>query len=164
VTYQTDLFLEKNRDYIIAEHQNLLSSSKCSFISCLFASQQDDPSKSSYKFSSVASRFKVSLAHYCLLLLDPNSFVPNVYWIFMTLFTVLRSSVFVLLTLVLHICIWPFCNNKRKQEIKSCVYFKIQYFMCICLNSCSVPVCVHGCVCVCLSGCLCALGNSGLKV
>ncbi|KAL6642959.1 hypothetical protein ACP70R_021140 [Stipagrostis hirtigluma subsp. patula] len=61
VTYQTDLFLEKNRDYIIAEHQNLLSSSKCSFISGLFASQQDDPSKSSYKFSSVASRFKQQL-------------------------------------------------------------------------------------------------------
>ncbi|KAF8723303.1 hypothetical protein HU200_021824 [Digitaria exilis] len=61
VTYQTDLFLEKNRDYVIAEHQNLLSSSKCSFISGLFASQQDDPSKSSYKFSSVASRFKQQL-------------------------------------------------------------------------------------------------------
>ncbi|KAG2549285.1 hypothetical protein PVAP13_9KG264400 [Panicum virgatum] len=71
VTYQTDLFLEKNRDYVIAEHQNLLSSSKCSFISGLFASHQDDPSKSSYKFSSVASRFKgvleairISLAGY----------------------------------------------------------------------------------------------------
>ncbi|XP_039829224.1 protein OPAQUE1-like isoform X2 [Panicum virgatum] len=61
VTYQTDLFLEKNRDYVIAEHQNLLSSSKCSFISGLFASHQDDPSKSSYKFSSVASRFKQQL-------------------------------------------------------------------------------------------------------
>ncbi|XP_021321162.1 protein OPAQUE1 isoform X3 [Sorghum bicolor] len=61
VTYQTDLFLEKNRDYVIAEHQNLLSSSKCSFISGLFASQQDDPLKSSYKFSSVASRFKQQL-------------------------------------------------------------------------------------------------------
>ncbi|XP_066375076.1 protein OPAQUE1-like isoform X4 [Miscanthus floridulus] len=71
VTYQTDLFLEKNRDYVIAEHQNLLSSSKCSFISGLFASHQDDPLKSSYKFSSVASRFKgvleairISLAGY----------------------------------------------------------------------------------------------------
>ncbi|GJM84472.1 hypothetical protein PR202_ga00145 [Eleusine coracana subsp. coracana] len=71
VTYQTELFLEKNRDYIIAEHQNLLSSSKCSFISCLFPSQQNDPLKSSYKFSSVASRFKgvleairISLAGY----------------------------------------------------------------------------------------------------
>ncbi|TKV93854.1 hypothetical protein SEVIR_9G256700v4 [Setaria viridis] len=61
VIYQTDLFLEKNRDYVIAEHQNLLSSSKCSFISGLFASHQDDPSKSSYKFSSVASRFKQQL-------------------------------------------------------------------------------------------------------
>ncbi|CAD6205072.1 unnamed protein product [Miscanthus lutarioriparius] len=61
VTYQTDLFLEKNRDYVIAEHQNLLSSSKCSFISGLFVSHQDDPLKSSYKFSSVASRFKQQL-------------------------------------------------------------------------------------------------------
>ncbi|KAF0892731.1 hypothetical protein E2562_017698 [Oryza meyeriana var. granulata] len=61
VTYQTELFLEKNRDYVNLEHQNLLCSSKCSFLSGLFASQQDDPSKSSYKFSSVASRFKQQL-------------------------------------------------------------------------------------------------------
>ncbi|XP_040384389.1 protein OPAQUE1 isoform X3 [Oryza brachyantha] len=61
VIYQTELFLEKNRDYVNLEHQNLLCSSKCSFLSGLFASQQDDPSKSSYKFSSVASRFKQQL-------------------------------------------------------------------------------------------------------
>ncbi|XP_071684839.1 protein OPAQUE1 isoform X12 [Lolium perenne] len=61
VLYQTDLFLDKNRDYVIGEHQNLLCSSKCSFISGLFAWHQDDPSKSSYKFSSVASRFKQQL-------------------------------------------------------------------------------------------------------
>uniref|UniRef100_A0A0D9XJC5 Myosin motor domain-containing protein n=1 Tax=Leersia perrieri TaxID=77586 RepID=A0A0D9XJC5_9ORYZ len=61
VIYQTELFLEKNRDYVNLEHQNLLCSSKCSFLSGLFSSQQDDPSKSSYKFSSVASRFKQQL-------------------------------------------------------------------------------------------------------
>ncbi|KAK4344705.1 hypothetical protein RND71_034881 [Anisodus tanguticus] len=31
VTYQTELFLEKNKDYVIAEHQALLNASKCSF-------------------------------------------------------------------------------------------------------------------------------------
>ncbi|KAK2986359.1 hypothetical protein RJ640_026623 [Escallonia rubra] len=31
VTYQTELFLDKNKDYVIAEHQALLSASKCSF-------------------------------------------------------------------------------------------------------------------------------------
>uniref|UniRef100_A0A0E0BA33 Myosin motor domain-containing protein n=1 Tax=Oryza glumipatula TaxID=40148 RepID=A0A0E0BA33_9ORYZ len=61
VIYQTELFLEKNRDYVNLEHQNLLCSSKCSFLSGLFALQQDDPSKSSYKFSSIASRFKQQL-------------------------------------------------------------------------------------------------------
>uniref|UniRef100_A0A0E0QYN5 Myosin motor domain-containing protein n=1 Tax=Oryza rufipogon TaxID=4529 RepID=A0A0E0QYN5_ORYRU len=61
VIYQTELFLEKNRDYVNLEHQNLLCSSKCSFLSRLFALQQDDPSKSSYKFSSIASRFKQQL-------------------------------------------------------------------------------------------------------
>nr|CAD1838020.1 unnamed protein product [Ananas comosus var. bracteatus] len=70
VTYQTDSFLEKNRDYVVVEHCGLLSSSRCSFISGLFDSQPED-SRSSYKFSSVASRFKgvleavrISLAGY----------------------------------------------------------------------------------------------------
>lgn len=59
VTYQTDSFLDKNRDYVIVEHCNLLSSSKCPFVSGLFASLPDESSRSSYKFSSVSSRFKV---------------------------------------------------------------------------------------------------------
>ncbi|KAG2320267.1 hypothetical protein Bca52824_013480 [Brassica carinata] len=31
VTYQTELFLDKNKDYVVGEHQALLSSSDCSF-------------------------------------------------------------------------------------------------------------------------------------
>ncbi|CAA6664655.1 unnamed protein product [Spirodela intermedia] len=60
VSYQTEAFLEKNRDYVVIEHRNLLSSSQCTFISALFPRLQDD-SRSSYKFSSVASRFKQQL-------------------------------------------------------------------------------------------------------
>lgn len=59
VTYQTDTFLDKNRDYIVVEHCNLLSSSKCPFVAGLFPSLAEESSRSSYKFSSVASRFKV---------------------------------------------------------------------------------------------------------
>jgi len=61
VTYQTDLFLEKNRDYNIVEHHSLMSSSKCPFIAGLFPPSREDTSKSSYKFSSVATRFKQQL-------------------------------------------------------------------------------------------------------
>ncbi|ONK66111.1 uncharacterized protein A4U43_C06F4260 [Asparagus officinalis] len=61
VTYQSDSFLDKNRDYVIIEHCNLLSSSKCCFISGLFALLPEESSRSSYKFSSVASRFKQQL-------------------------------------------------------------------------------------------------------
>ncbi|TVU28761.1 hypothetical protein EJB05_20294 [Eragrostis curvula] len=61
VTYQTDSFLEKNRDYIVAEHCNLLSSSRCPFVSGLFTSLPEESIRSSYKFSSVASRFKQQL-------------------------------------------------------------------------------------------------------
>ncbi|RZC68060.1 hypothetical protein C5167_031318 [Papaver somniferum] len=61
VTYQTDIFLDKNRDYVVVEHCNLLSASKCSFLAGLFPSESDASSKSSYKFSSVASRFKQQL-------------------------------------------------------------------------------------------------------
>ncbi|XP_019705642.1 myosin-6 isoform X2 [Elaeis guineensis] len=60
VTYQTQLFLDKNKDYVVAEHQSLLSASKCPFVSGLFPPLSDDSSKSS-KFSSIGSRFKQQL-------------------------------------------------------------------------------------------------------
>lgn len=59
VTYHTDSFLDKNRDYIVVEHCNLLTSSRCSFVSGLFPLLPEESSRSSYKFSSVATRFKV---------------------------------------------------------------------------------------------------------
>eukprot|EP01018_Ginkgo_biloba_P007926 Gb_22496 [translate_table: standard] len=61
VTYQTHLFLEKNRDYVVVEHHSLLSSSRCPFIAGLFPPLTEDSSKSSYKFSSIATRFKQQL-------------------------------------------------------------------------------------------------------
>lgn len=61
VTYKTDSFLDKNRDYVVLEHCNLLSSSRCSFIAGLFPLLPEESSRSSYKFSSVASRFKQQL-------------------------------------------------------------------------------------------------------
>ncbi|PON39635.1 GPCR kinase [Trema orientale] len=61
VTYHTDTFLDKNRDYVVVEHCNLLSSSKCPLIAGLFPSLPEESSRSSYKFSSVASRFKHQL-------------------------------------------------------------------------------------------------------
>ncbi|XP_030951150.1 myosin-15 isoform X1 [Quercus lobata] len=61
VTYHTDTFLDKNRDYVVLEHCNLLSSSKCSFVAGLFPLPPEESSRSSYKFSSVASRFKQQL-------------------------------------------------------------------------------------------------------
>ncbi|KAL2488045.1 Myosin-6 [Forsythia ovata] len=60
VTYQTELFLDKNKDYVIAEHQALLSASKCSFASGLFPPSTEESSKQS-KFSSIGSRFKQQL-------------------------------------------------------------------------------------------------------
>lgn len=58
VTYQTELFLDKNKDYVVAEHQALLNASMCSFVSGLFPPLAEDSSKTS-KFSSIGSRFKV---------------------------------------------------------------------------------------------------------
>ncbi|KAK8521766.1 hypothetical protein V6N13_021842 [Hibiscus sabdariffa] len=60
VTYQTELFLDKNKDYVVAEHQALLTASKCSFVSGLFPPSAQESSKSS-KFSSIGSRFKQQL-------------------------------------------------------------------------------------------------------
>ncbi|KAL8501897.1 hypothetical protein ACS0TY_021134 [Phlomoides rotata] len=61
VNYQTETFIDKNRDYVVVEHCNLLSSSRCPFISGLFPPLPEESSRSSYKFSSVASRFKQQL-------------------------------------------------------------------------------------------------------
>ncbi|KAL8040274.1 hypothetical protein ABFX02_10G087500 [Erythranthe guttata] len=60
VTYLADLFLDKNKDYVVAEHQDLLTASKCSFVASLFPALPEDSSKSS-KFSSIGSRFKLQL-------------------------------------------------------------------------------------------------------
>ncbi|RAL52847.1 hypothetical protein DM860_007615 [Cuscuta australis] len=61
VTYKTESFIDKNRDYIVVEHRHLLCSSKCSFVAGLFPPLGEESSRSSYKFSSVASRFKQQL-------------------------------------------------------------------------------------------------------
>ncbi|KAF1878634.1 hypothetical protein Lal_00047305 [Lupinus albus] len=60
VTYQSDQFLDKNKDYVVPEHQDLLGVSKCSFVAGLFPPLPEESSKSS-KFSSIGSRFKLQL-------------------------------------------------------------------------------------------------------
>ncbi|XP_066367681.1 myosin-6-like isoform X1 [Miscanthus floridulus] len=59
VTYQTDLFLDKNIDYAVNEHQVLLNASKCSFVSSLFPPCEE--STKSTKFTSIGSSFKQQL-------------------------------------------------------------------------------------------------------
>ncbi|OVA16401.1 IQ motif [Macleaya cordata] len=60
VTYQADYFLDKNKDYVVAEHQALLNASKCFFVANLFPPLPEESSKQS-KFSSIGTRFKQQL-------------------------------------------------------------------------------------------------------
>ncbi|GAB2298327.1 hypothetical protein Dimus_032396 [Dionaea muscipula] len=60
VLYQSDQFLDKNKDYVVPEHQDLLGASKCSFVAGLFPPIPEETTKSS-KFSSIGSRFKLQL-------------------------------------------------------------------------------------------------------
>ncbi|KAG0458351.1 hypothetical protein HPP92_023508 [Vanilla planifolia] len=60
VIYQADLFLDKNKDYVVAEHQALLNSSACPFVANLFPPLPEETSKQS-KFSSIGTRFKQQL-------------------------------------------------------------------------------------------------------
>nr|KAJ0228604.1 hypothetical protein LSAT_V11C100029560 [Lactuca sativa] len=89
VTYQTDFFLDKNKDYVVAEHQALLSASKCSFVSGLFPPLPEDSSKAS-KFISIGSRFKQQLQalletlshtepHYVRCVKPNNVLKPNIF-------------------------------------------------------------------------------------
>ncbi|KAK6136097.1 hypothetical protein DH2020_030202 [Rehmannia glutinosa] len=58
VQYQSDQFLDKNKDYVVPEYQDLLGASKCPFVAGLFPPIAEETTKSS-KFSSIGSRFKV---------------------------------------------------------------------------------------------------------
>lgn len=69
VTYQADLFLDKNKDYVVAEHQVLLTASKCTFVAGLFPPLPEESSKSS-KFSSIGSRFKVNSSYSSSILVN----------------------------------------------------------------------------------------------
>ncbi|XP_019445659.1 PREDICTED: myosin-12-like isoform X1 [Lupinus angustifolius] len=60
VTYQADYFLDKNKDYVVAEHQALLWASKCNFVANLFPPLPEETSKQS-KFSSIGAQFKQQL-------------------------------------------------------------------------------------------------------
>lgn len=60
VIYQADQFLDKNKDYVVAEHQALLDSSRCTFVANLFPPLPEESSKQS-KFSSIGTRFKQQL-------------------------------------------------------------------------------------------------------
>ncbi|KAG6783833.1 hypothetical protein POTOM_009509 [Populus tomentosa] len=60
VQYQSGQFLDKNKYYVVAEHQDLLSASKCSFIAGLFPPLSEESAKPS-KFSSICYRFKIQL-------------------------------------------------------------------------------------------------------
>ncbi|GAB4855374.1 hypothetical protein Ancab_023997 [Ancistrocladus abbreviatus] len=64
VQYQSDQFLDKNKDYMVPEHQDLLTASKCSFVAGLFPPVHEETTKSSSKsskFSSIGSRFRLQL-------------------------------------------------------------------------------------------------------
>ncbi|KAL3611086.1 hypothetical protein D5086_002106 [Populus alba] len=60
VTYQADQFLDKNKDYVVAEHLALLDASRCPFVANLFPPLPEETSKQS-KFSSIGTRFKQQL-------------------------------------------------------------------------------------------------------
>ena len=95
VTYRTENFLVKNKDFIVAEHEALLASSSQDFVRALFPTDDAPEANgngravtpgggSSYKFSSVGSRFKRQLAELMVTLhsmephyircIKPNSF------------------------------------------------------------------------------------------
>lgn len=70
VTYQTEFFLDKNKDYVVPEHQATLTASRCHFVSGLFPPLPEESSKQT-KFSSIGARFKV----YFLLSFDQPVFI-----------------------------------------------------------------------------------------
>ncbi|XP_051120812.1 myosin-9 isoform X3 [Andrographis paniculata] len=93
VQYQSDQFMEKNKDYVVPEHQDLLTASQCPFVSALFPPITEEATKSSNKcskFSSIASRFRLQLhqlmetlnstePHYIRCVKPNNQFKPGLF-------------------------------------------------------------------------------------
>lgn len=77
VQYQSDQFLDKNKDYVVPEHRDLLTASKCSFVAGLFPPVSEEAGKSS-KFSSISSRFRV---HSILVLMSIELSKKEYYYI-----------------------------------------------------------------------------------
>ncbi|XP_076946182.1 myosin-9-like, partial [Bidens hawaiensis] len=89
VQYQSEQFLDKNKDYVVPEHQDLLGNSKCSFVAGLFPTVAEESSKSA-KFSSIGSRFKLQLQqlmetlnatepHYVRCVKPNNKLKPSIF-------------------------------------------------------------------------------------
>ncbi|XVF80928.1 hypothetical protein PTKIN_Ptkin15bG0114700 [Pterospermum kingtungense] len=89
VQYLADQFLDKNKDYVVPEHQDLLGASRCSFIAGLFPQLSEESAKSG-KFSSIASRFKLQLQqlmdilnstepHYIRCIKPNNKLQPEIF-------------------------------------------------------------------------------------
>ena len=66
VTYESDYFIEKNKDFVIAEHQSLLAASDLELLVGIFEvkpdPKADNRGKSAMKFSSIGAGFKGQLA------------------------------------------------------------------------------------------------------
>eukprot|EP01018_Ginkgo_biloba_P001646 Gb_33082 [translate_table: standard] len=58
VTYQADLFLDKNKDYVVADHQSLLGDSKCSFVAGLFPRLANSLKSSKFKNLDVLQQLR----------------------------------------------------------------------------------------------------------
>ncbi|KAK6150259.1 hypothetical protein DH2020_017784 [Rehmannia glutinosa] len=93
VQYQSNQFLDKNKDYVVPEHQDLLTASKCPFVAALFPPLPEEMTKASNKsskFSSIGSRFKLQLQqlmetlnstepHYIRCVKPNNIFKPAIF-------------------------------------------------------------------------------------
>lgn len=73
VVYQSEQFLDKNKDYVVPEQNELLNESQCPFVSNLFPITEESKSA---KFNSIGTRFKVFF-HYSLTL------YPHLFYYFM---------------------------------------------------------------------------------
>lgn len=143
MTYQTELFLDKNKDYVVPEHQALLGASECSFVSSLFPPLPEESSKSS-KFSSIGSRFKVCL---CFSVYVKGDYMLHVfYFIFTHTMCFIQQQLQALLEILSATephyirCVKPnnalkpaiFENNNVLQQLRCGVCFDIFVNPCFC--------------------------------
>ncbi|KAJ9545952.1 hypothetical protein OSB04_025659 [Centaurea solstitialis] len=79
VTYQSNQFLDKNKDYVVPEHQDLLGDSRCSFVAGLFLQLLKSLQIFQYQLQQLMETLNATEPHYIRCVKPNNQLKPAIF-------------------------------------------------------------------------------------